>query len=497
MVGARMNGKSEMMRYRLRPPVRVQEKNGGLFLLSNFPLKAMILNASWRPVFDRLSRGDWVLGEEISQRMTTANPQKVESFLEHLVRKGYLEQKGLPALPDFPLVSVIVPVRNRANDIAACLQSLLRLRYPPEKLDLIVVDDASEDGTSEVISTFPVHCISMAKRSQASFCRNVGAQQAKGEILAFTDSDCQADALWLRELVPAFREPGIGVVGGVVDSVFEAKAVDRYEKVKSSLHMGRWFRRSEQTDRLFYVPSCNLLTRKDLFVELGGFRADLHVGEDVDYCWRVQDRGYEVEYRPRGKISHRHRNSLWGFCSRRFDYGTSEPLLQHLHRSRAKILLLPLAASLFWVLAALSLWHATGALFALCGLLALIDSGAALQKLKTRGIPGRVPEALFAVLRSYLAFFFYACAFVSRYYLLWTPALIPFFPKVGTALVAAHLLSSMGEYVIKKPRLDFFSFLFLFSLEQVSYQAGVWCECARQRFFAPVNPRLSIRLSPK
>jgi mycofactocin glycosyltransferase len=360
-----------------------------------------------------------------------------------------------------------------------------------------VVDDASEDHTPQVVSTFPVHLISLAKRSQASFCRNLGAQQARGEILAFIDSDCRADALWLRELVPAFRGPAIGVVGGLVDSIFQAKAVDRYEKVKSSLNMGPWFKRSEEMDRFFYVPSCNLLTRKDLFVKLGGFRTDLHVGEDVDYCWRVQDRGYKVEYRPRGKIFHRHRNTLWGFCSRRFDYGTSEPQLQQLHRARPKALLLPPAASLFWLLAALSVLEAEGALLGLCGLVALIDSGAAIRKLRTRLIPVRAYEVLLAVLRSYLAFLFHTCAFVSRYYLFWTLPLTLYFPEAGVAMIGAHLLSGVGEYLIRRPRLDPLSFLFLFTLEQISYQAGVWWACAKRKFFGPVNPRLFIRLSSK
>ncbi|MGE5842808.1 MAG: glycosyltransferase, partial [Deltaproteobacteria bacterium] len=296
-----MNEPRETPSYRLRPPVTVQEVNGDLCLLSTFPLKAMILHPSWKPLFHRLTRGEWVALEEVSSVMTPADPWKTESFLDSLVFKGYLEHQDLPSLHEFPSVSVIVPVRNRAEEIAGCLESLLRLCYPLEKLDLIVVDDASEDRTPEVVSGFPVHLISMAKRSQASSCRNAGAQQAKGEILAFIDSDCQADTLWLRELVPSFREGRVGVVGGGVDSVLTAKTLDRYEKVKSPLNMGPWLKRSQPTDRSLYVPSCNLLTRKDLFKELGGFRAELHVGEDVDYCWRVQDRGHDVEYRPKGK----------------------------------------------------------------------------------------------------------------------------------------------------------------------------------------------------
>jgi hypothetical protein len=101
------------------------------------------------------------------------------------------------------------------------------------------------------------------------------------------------------------------------------------------------------------------------------------------------------------------------------------------------------------------------------------------------------------VLRSYLAFFFHACAFVSRYYLLWILPLSPFFPKAGAALAGAHLLNSFGEYMIKKPRLDPISFLFLFTLEQLSYQAGVWWGGVKKKTFAPVNPRIATRVSPK
>ena len=70
---------------------------------------------------------------------------------------------------------------------------------------------------------------------------------------------------------------------------------------------------------------CNLLVRKEVFMKLGGFQEDLHVGEDVDLCWRMQDSGYDLEYGPIGKIYHRHRNTVQAFCRRRFDYGTSEP----------------------------------------------------------------------------------------------------------------------------------------------------------------------------
>jgi hypothetical protein len=131
----------------------------------------------------------------------------------------------------------------------------------------------------------------------------------------------------------------------------------------------------------------------------------------------------------------------------------------------------------------------------LSGLVVLTDSGAAWRKLRNRRIPVKGREVLLAVLRSYLAFLFHMCSFVSRYYLL---PILPFsslFPEVGMALMGAHLLNGMGEYMIKRPDLNPFSFFLLFTLEQLSYQAGVWWECTKRKFFAPVNPRLSIRLS--
>jgi hypothetical protein len=143
----------------------------------------------------------------------------------------------------------------------------------------------------------------------------------------------------------------------------------------------------------------------------------------------------------------------------------------------------------------LSLWETEGSLLALSGLVGLIDSGAALQKLRRRNIPAKVREVILAVLRSYLALLFHTCTFISRYYLLWSLPLSFFFPEAGAALMGAHLLSGMGEYMTKRPGLNAFSFFLLFTLEQLSYQAGVWWGCAKTKFFAPVNPRLSMRLS--
>jgi mycofactocin system glycosyltransferase len=483
-------GYGKPLAYRLRDSVHYYQKNGSPMLVLDFPLKCIVLHPFLRPLFESFTNGSFVGLEQILSRIHHVDPVKIESFLNGLVRKGFLEQEGFPIPAQYPYVTVIIPVRNRPGEIAACLQSLSRLDYPQDKIEVIVIDDASDDNTPDVVSTFPVHLIPLKEHRQASFCRNLAAQRAHGEILAFFDSDCVADQLWLKELIPAFSDPSNGAVGGTVDAYYDNKGLDCYEKVKSSLNMGSWFKSSHEANNFFYLPSCNLLVRRALFLKLKGFKEDMHVGEDVDFCWRLQDQGHRIEYRPIGTVYHRHRNTIRQFCARRFDYGTSEPLLQKNHTNRIKQFLVPLPAVGFWGLVLVSIASGWLALLGACGIVLLADSLITFSRTRRKHIPLYLTYIFVATFRGYLAFVYHCCAFVSRYYLLWVPLACIVAPIGTVIMVGAHLVTGIGEYFIKKPRLRLPSFLFYFTLDQLSYQLGVWWGCLTRLCFRPVNPRI-------
>ena len=476
--------------YRLRDAVQYRQWNHLPILILDFPLKIVVLHPFWKPIFESNTNGDFIAFEKMVSRVNHVDPKETEIFLNGLVRKGFLEQEGFAVTSDYPYVSMIIPVRNRPEEMSACLQSLNRLKYPADKMEVIVVDDASDDSTPEVVSTFPVHLIVLNKQSGASFCRNLAAQKARGEILAFLDSDCLADPMWLQELIPALSDPSNGAVGGMVDSYFNEKGLDRYEKVKSSLNMGTLPRSSQDGSRFFYLPSCNLLVRKALFLQLKGFREDLAVGEDVDFCWRLQDQGHHVEYRPIGKVYHRHRNKIRHFGLRRFDYGTSEPLLQRSHPMRIKQLVFPPPDVIFWGLILLSVASRWVPLLGLCVVTLLTDALFRFYKIRKKNLPLEFPTILLAAFRGYLVVFYHWCSFVSRYYLVLTPLLFIWAPVGGAIILGMHLLTGLGEYFIKKPRLNFPLFLLYFTLEQLAYQLGVWWGCLRKLSFRPVNPHI-------
>ncbi len=478
------------MAYRLRKSVRYRQWNGLPILVLDFPLKTAVLHRFWSPLFETLADGSSLDFESITSRIGRVSPTEIEIFLNGLVRKGFLEQEGSPALSGYPFVSIIIPVRNRPEEIAACLASLGRVEYPDDRVEVIVVDDASTDATPDVISTFPVQLIALKTRRGASFCRNLAARQARGEILAFVDSDCLADPLWLKELLPAFNDPGNGAAGGMVDSCFDEKGLDRYEMVKSSLNMGCRPTSSRDGSRFYYLPACNLLVRKSVFLELNGFNEGMVVGEDVDFCYRLQDHGHHVEYRPVGRIYHRHRNTIRHFGLRRFDYGTSEPLLRRIHPRRVKDLVFPPPDVIFWGALLLSFAAGCMPLLGLCVLTGILDASFKFHGLHKKGLPIGFLQVLRAVFRGYLVGFYHWSSFVSRYYLVSLPLFLCLSPWMAAGIAGMHLLTGLGEYSIKQPSLGFPAFLWYFTVEQLSYQAGVWWGCFKMLCFGPVIPRI-------
>jgi hypothetical protein len=216
------------------------------------------------------------------------------------------------------------------------------------------------------------------------------------------------------------------------------------------------------------------------------------VGEDVDLSWRLRDTGYQIEYRPFGVVYHKHRNHVRSFCARRFDYGTSEPMLQQLHPGRDKQIPFPLGGVAFWSIVGLAFIRGGAPLLVLAGLVLLLDSQFRSRRLKKKGIPFQRHALVFAVFRSYFALLHQSSAFVSRYYLLWVPVLFVLSPLAGVILIGLHLLTGIVDYRIKRADLNPPTFLWYYSLDQLSYQAGVWWGCLRGLCFKPVNPRLVL-----
>ena len=463
------------MNYRLAPGVAIEERGAEGFLLTTRPLRMVRLNRPLLQLARRMAK----------ESVAPASPAEAK-VLETLAKGGFVRREW-PALAEaeLPLVSIVIPVKDRAAELRDCLHSLLALDYPAEKREIIVVDDGSSDDTARVAAELGAKVVpSGAVGGGPAAARNRGAAVAQGEILAFIDSDCTASKAWLRELLPVFAGTGVAAVGGFVDGLRQAGALDRYEAVMSSLNLGRREMTGGAGGDTFYLPSCNLLLRRDVFAAAGGFRADLQVGEDVDLTWRLRDGGWSIVYLPQGTVCHAHRARLWPFMKRRFDYGTSEGLLQQLHPVRGKKMLLPPAlAALVGLLAAALVGRSLLPLLP-AALLLLVDGLLAGRKLRQQGLSLSASKILLARARATASLGYYLGYHLLRYYLLPLLLISALYPPFGLLVMIALFGVATVDHQVRRARLALPLFWGCYLCEQLAYGSGVFWGCLRMKSFA-------------
>ncbi|MGZ4982690.1 MAG: glycosyltransferase, partial [Chthoniobacterales bacterium] len=264
---------------------------------------------------------DWAFG------IVTRDRQPKKAF--HVLREKLGQDNAtLPhrPLPQTPSVSVIVCSYNGARTLPACLDSLGTLDYPD--YEVILVDDGSTDNTAEIAARYPQVKFIQQKNHGLSHARNTGAQAARGEVLAYTDSDCMADRDWLYFLINTLLSGNYAGVGG---PNVPPPAQDWIQACVAAAPGGP--SHVLLTDTVAeHIPGCNMAWYRWAFDNVGGFDVDYHkAGDDVDFCWRVQQSGHEVAFSPSAVVWHHRRFTLRAFQRQQEGYGEAESMLRFKH----------------------------------------------------------------------------------------------------------------------------------------------------------------------
>jgi GT2 family glycosyltransferase len=228
----------------------------------------------------------------------------------------------LPKERSYPRVSVVVCTHNGEATIGTCLDALDRLDYPD--FEVVVVDDGSTDRTAEIAAGFDVR-LNRTENCGHSCARNTGLEAATGEIVAFPDDDAWPDRDWLSYLAHAFgRSDHVGIGGpnlapdqaGVVESAV-AHAPGGPSHVLLS------------DGEAEHIPGCNMAFRREALQAAGGFDPRFRIaGDDVDICWRLQERGWTIGFSPAAVVLHRRRRSVRAYLRQQAEYGKAEALLE-------------------------------------------------------------------------------------------------------------------------------------------------------------------------
>ena len=260
---------------------------------------------------------DWAFG------LTTRDRQPKDSF--RAVQQQYRVAPSFP-LPRSPKVSVVVASYNGGRTLRACLESLRHLNYPD--YEVILVDDGSTDDTPAIAKDFPEFRAVRHENRGLSVARNTGIAAATGEIVAFTDSDCRADTDWLRYLVGDLLNSEFIGIGGhnflPPDDSLVAAAV--MVSPGGPAHVMLTDREAE------HIPGCNMAFFKWALEEIGGFDPVFtKAGDDVDVCWRLQQRGYKIGFSAAGFVWHYRRSTVKAYLKQQAGYGEAEALLASRH----------------------------------------------------------------------------------------------------------------------------------------------------------------------
>jgi GT2 family glycosyltransferase len=197
-----------------------------------------------------------------------------------------------------PKVSVIVPHYSDLARLDLCLKALARQTYPAENIEVVVADNNSPEGEEAVARVINGRArLTVSKRKGAGPTRNAGVAASSGEILAFTDSDCQPEADWLAQGVQALSR--FDYVGGgmkvLVDDPGGMTAAEAFESVFA-------FNNEAYVTRRGFTVTANLFCRRDVFDRVGGF--EVGVSEDIDWSHRARDAGYRIGYAPEAVVGH-------------------------------------------------------------------------------------------------------------------------------------------------------------------------------------------------
>lgn len=183
------------------------------------------------------------------------------------------------ALSYRPTVSIVVAARNEERNIRQCLESIVHLSYPAEFLEVIVVDDRSNDRTSDIVreySRIASHVRLLTAAAGTNTLRGKtnaitqGIEASHGEILLFTDADCSVPVRWVEETVKYYIDSSIGIVAG-----FTALRADSWFEGMQSLDWFVLFSVAAATVRLRYPVTAvgnNLSVRRDAYDRVGGYR---------------------------------------------------------------------------------------------------------------------------------------------------------------------------------------------------------------------------------
>jgi cellulose synthase/poly-beta-1,6-N-acetylglucosamine synthase-like glycosyltransferase len=222
-----------------------------------------------------------------------------------------------------PKVSIIIATLNNEQTIGDCLKAVFELNYPKDFLEVIVVDGCSKDATVRIAEKYSVKVVSASLNAPAAY--NYAIKIASNAVLGFIDSDAKVEKEWLNKLVVYLDAPQVAGASGGIETWNTENAWARSIGYDMK---NRYARLKKYATR---IATMNLLLKKSVIEESGGFDERLPSQYDTDFGFRITSRGYKIVFDPSAKCYHFNRSTVRAYFRQQLQYGENTIKLYFKH----------------------------------------------------------------------------------------------------------------------------------------------------------------------
>ncbi len=382
-------------------------------------------------------------------------------------------------------VTIAIPVRDRAADLATLLTALDRDGTAAGVHEVLVVDDGSVDDSGAVAHHAGARVLRHDTPGGPGRARGTALRAATTPVVAFLDSDVVPTPGWLELLLAHLADPCVAAVAPRVASRPGRSVRERYEHARSPIDMGSRPAAARLGGRLSYVPAAALVLRRVVDGTPVEIDPALRYGEDVDLVWRLVAAGWVVRYEPAATVTHRPRDSWRGWAAQRVGYGSSAAGLARRHPAPLR----PLAGAgptlATWALAAAGRPVAAATL-------AGIVTGRVARRFTAGGLAGPATPWIAAslVTRGHLYTARAATDLIRRGWLPLVPLAFITGPRAtkAWALLAVAALPALRDHRAEQPEMGIFPYGLLRLVDDAAYCVGVWRGCWAERTVRPLVP---------
>ncbi len=225
-------------------------------------------------------------------------------------------------------VSIVVTCRNNAQTIGECLQALVDQDYPVDALEVIVVDACSTDGTADIARKYTTKVYVEPLNAAAAY--NYAMKVASFPVLGFVDSDAKVEPKWLEKITPHLAEAGVAGASGAIETW---NVENPWARAQGYEIKNRYSRLGKYTNR---IATMNLLLKRSVIEEVGGWNEALPSQYDTEFGWRLKQKGYKIAYEPTARCFHFNRPTLIAYWRQQKQYGRNTARLYFMHGSLAR-----------------------------------------------------------------------------------------------------------------------------------------------------------------